>query len=382
MPSHIPVREFSVYTGFTKPIARGADRQLVALRERACGAAAEVSPDLGAAAGAAGRSKPVLSRPTVAAQRRRLFARHGGRSPRRFPRSPTWPRSRHSCGARGGDGAEARRWSSAAAARNCRRSARRRTRSAAGGREVGGARRRRRSRTRRSCASSSCARRSRSARRAPRRRVGAAGGRRAAGGGGEKRARRRAPRGARAGAGGEAGAEVEKYAVMQQRLASAAERHEAGKSEARQRNQYGGGAAAMELDAQVAAGASSSKGPPRARAQPSGLSTPRRPSPSRRLSRASSSGPRRRRPRRAAADEIARHPRDMRRRAPSMVSAARSRRSARAASARRFAAGVTYLKAVGEPPAGATRRSRRSQRCRTSIACTRRCASASSARST
>ena len=32
--------------------------------------------------------------------------------------------------------------------------------------------------------------------------------------------------------------EVEKYAVMQQRLASAAERHEAGKSEARQRNQY------------------------------------------------------------------------------------------------------------------------------------------------
>ena len=38
MPSHIPVpREFSVYTGFTKPIAQDLrlDRQLVALRERA-----------------------------------------------------------------------------------------------------------------------------------------------------------------------------------------------------------------------------------------------------------------------------------------------------------------------------------------------------------
>ena len=48
MPSHIPVpREFSVYTGFTKPIAQDLrlDRQLVALRERARAAAMEVSPD-------------------------------------------------------------------------------------------------------------------------------------------------------------------------------------------------------------------------------------------------------------------------------------------------------------------------------------------------
>ena len=68
MPSHIPVpREFSVYTGFTKPIAQDLrlDRQLVALRERARAAAMEVSPDpltpRAPLPARAGRSKPVLS---------------------------------------------------------------------------------------------------------------------------------------------------------------------------------------------------------------------------------------------------------------------------------------------------------------------------------
>ena len=84
MPSHIPVpREFSVYTGFTKPIAQDLrlDRQLVALRGRAA-AKMEVSPTRYAAAAAAraGRVEAGVP-PSHAAARRRRFARRGGRSP-------------------------------------------------------------------------------------------------------------------------------------------------------------------------------------------------------------------------------------------------------------------------------------------------------------
>ena len=378
MPSHIPVpREFSVYTGFTKPIAQDLrlDRQLVALRERARAAAMEVSPDpltpRAPLPARAGRSKPVLS------------PSHSGsptsppvRSPRR-PFTATLPEvsdlakeraaklrkaheeemalkrvqvdAKRAAAARKlqeerekadakrrqeGHQWAARRAAAAAALENSEIVRIEQLRAAIEEREAAGA------------ASSESARRAVAERRA----AAAA----------EKRAHAAEHRAALEQAQEEKQArEVEKYAVMQQRLASAAERHEAGKSEARQRNQYAAAAlTAMELDAQVAAGRKLLQKDRRERARSLQGSLDAKeaqlePFRQRRLSRASSSGA-------APAPAPAAAPPPMKSRdthasmlasrasANKYISGAKPQKCACCERAYDSLPGVTYLKAVGE----------------------------------
>ena len=74
MPSHIPVpREFSVYTGFTKPIAQDLrlDRQLVALLDQRFAhmrAAARIKPDRSAVRDEA-RKRQVIDNARAEAER-------------------------------------------------------------------------------------------------------------------------------------------------------------------------------------------------------------------------------------------------------------------------------------------------------------------------
>ena len=378
MPSHIPVpREFSVYTGFTKPIAQDLrlDRQLVALRERACGGDGGVTRPATPRAplpARAGRSKPVLS------------PSHSGsptsppvRSPRR-PFTATLPEvsdlakeraaklrkaheeemalkrvqvdAKRAAAARKlqeerekadakrrqeGEQWAARRAAAAAALENSEIVRIEQLRAAIEEREAAGA------------ASSESARRAVAERRA----AAAA----------ERRAHAAEHRAALEQAQEEKQArEVEKYAVMQQRLASAAERHEAGKSEARQRNQYAAAAlTAMELDAQVAAGRKLLQKDRRAsaRAASRALSTPRRRSSSPSASAASralsSSGA-------APAPAPAAAPPPMKSRdthasmlasrasANKYISGAKPQKCACCERAYDSLPGVTYLKAVGE----------------------------------
>ena len=347
MPSHIPVpREFSVYTGFTKPIAQDLrlDRQLVALRERARAAAMEVSPDpltprrpftatlpevsdlakeRAAKLRKAHEEEMALKRVQVDAKRaaaaRKLQEEREKADAKRRQEGEQWA---------------ARRAAAAAALENSEIVRIEQLRAAIEEREAAGA------------ASSESARRAVAERRA----AAAA----------EKRAHAAEHRAALEQAQEEKQArEVEKYAVMQQRLASAAERHEAGKSEARQRNQYAAAAlTAMELDAQVAAGRKLLQKDRRERARSLQGSLDAKeaqlePFRQRRLSRASSSGA-------APAPAPAAAPPPMKSRdthasmlasrasANKYISGAKPQKCACCERAYDSLPGVTYLKAVGE----------------------------------